>query len=87
MRTFDYKLLNYLIQGSAADQTKTAMLAYFREKPDDQTWLCAVHDENNISVPADQPDFLLERCMERGDFMDVPMKTTVKRGPTWGDIE
>jgi DNA polymerase-1 len=86
MQTFEYKLLNYLIQGSAADQTKTAMLHYFRHKPADQTWLCAVHDENNISVPWDREDTLLEEAMESGDLMDVPMRTTVKRGETWGAI-
>jgi len=86
MQTFAYKLLNYLIQGGAADQTKTAMLHYFRNKPDDETWLCAVHDENNISVPWDHDDTVLKGAMERGDFMDVPMRTTVKVGETWGDI-
>jgi DNA polymerase I-like protein with 3'-5' exonuclease and polymerase domains len=86
MRTFDYKLLNYLIQGSAADQTKTAMLAYFRQRPAGQTFLCAVHDEINISVPNGAGDMPLRACMESGDFMDVPMRTTVKVGETWGDI-
>jgi DNA polymerase-1 len=86
MRTFEYKLLNYLVQGSAADSTKMAMLHYFRGQPADETWLCVVHDENNISVPIDKPDTVLEACMERGDWLDVPMRTTVERGPNWGDI-
>jgi DNA polymerase-1 len=87
MRTFEYKLMNYLIQGSAADQTKMSMLHYFRNKPEDETWLCAVHDENNISVPWDRDDTVLKEAMERGDWMDVPMRTTVERGETWGDIK
>ena len=86
MRTFDYKLLNYLIQGSAADQTKRAMLDYFRHKPDDQTWLCSVHDEINISCPFGDVVSTLVWAMQKGKDLDVPMRTTVKKGPTWGDI-
>jgi DNA polymerase-1 len=85
MRTFDYKLLNYLIQGGAADQTKKAMLRYFRAKPEDETFLCAVHDEINISSP-DGDDRLLREAMENCEYVDVPMRTTMKLGPSWGEL-
>jgi hypothetical protein len=62
------------------------MLHYFREKPESDTFLCAVHDEINISSSNGYDDVLKE-CMEDGGLLDVPMRTTVKSGPTWGAIE
>ena len=49
-RTFNYKLCNYLIQGSAADQSKEAMLRYVRSAKHGRL-LMMVHDELVISVP------------------------------------
>ena len=86
MRTFEYKLLNYLIQGSAADQTKCCLLDWFKCAPSEHTFLATVHDEINISVPIGDQAIQLERCMEN-TTMDCPMRTTVERGPTWGELK
>jgi DNA polymerase I-like protein with 3'-5' exonuclease and polymerase domains len=89
LRTFEYKLLNYLIQGSAADQTKRAMLHWFKNHPTCQTFLATVHDEINISIPDDgvSTDVALQVAMDRKDGLDVPMRSTLKIGTNWGNIQ
>lgn len=85
-QTFEYKLLNYLIQGSAADQTKRSMLHWFQNRPEHQTFLATVHDEINISVPEHETDKQLCWAMDREDGLDVPMRSTLKTGTNWGNI-
>lgn len=84
--SFEYKNLNYLIQGSAADQTKRALLNYFRDKPDDQVFMGTVHDQIDISIPDADDDRVLVSCMESTDLA-VPMRTTQSAGPTWGGLK
>ena len=84
-RSFEYKLLNYLIQGSAADQTKECMLQFFRTRPENVKFLATVHDEINISVPEGQTCDLLRECMEL-DMFEVPMRTTLEVGYNWGEL-
>lgn len=88
MRSFEYKLLNYLIQGSAADQTKRALIRYFRAKPANQTFLLTVHDQIDISLPPGYNTEVLREAMEDDTLLglDVPMKSTLAIGPTWGSI-
>jgi DNA polymerase I-like protein with 3'-5' exonuclease and polymerase domains len=73
--TFDYKLLNVLIQSSAADCTKTAMIRFFAKKKPSWKLLLQVHDELVISAPkneAEEAMAVLRSCMESVEF-DVPM--------------
>lgn len=49
-KTFEYKLTNYKIQGSAADQTKRAMLDYSRRTQVGQLVL-SVHDQLVVQCP------------------------------------
>ena len=87
MQTFEYKLLNYLIQGSAADCTKTAVIAYNEIKKDGR-FLVTVHDEINLSAPprAVKSEMkLLREAMGSVQF-DVPMISDGKVGPRWGDL-
>jgi DNA polymerase I-like protein with 3'-5' exonuclease and polymerase domains len=84
---FSYKLVNYLIQGSAADQTKEAIneAGY---KTAHRRFLASVHDENVYSV---DPDHLREEVaeirasMENQSGWDIPWKTSVEVGPNWWD--
>jgi DNA polymerase-1 len=48
--TYEYKLLNYLIQGSAADVTKEAILRYHRHPKKRGRFLVTVYDEINVSA-------------------------------------
>ena len=85
MRTFEYKLLNYLIQGSAADQTKQCLLEWDKSRPSDHTFLVTVHDQIDISVPIEQGADELRESMEHGDFL-VPMRSDLTAGTTWGSV-
>jgi DNA polymerase-1 len=86
---FAYKLTNYLVQGSAADQTKEAVITAGYKKRD-KRFLATVHDENVYSV---DPDYLasnvldIKQSMELQEGWDVPFKAKVKVGPNWWDIE
>lgn len=45
LRAFFYKLLNYLIQGSAAEMMKESMIAYYESKRESDYLVMSVHDE------------------------------------------
>jgi DNA polymerase-1 len=86
--TFEYKLLNYLIQGSAADQTKEAInsVGYWSKHC---RFLATVHDENVYSIdPAELNSEIevIKASMEDQKGWDVPFKAEVKVGPNWWDI-
>lgn len=86
-REFYYKLINYLIQGSAADVTKQAILNYHK-LCEHGRMLVSVHDEINVSC---HPDYkfsemqLLRTSMESVP-VDCPMLTDGKTGPNWGKL-
>lgn len=86
MRTYEYKLLNYLIQGSAADQTKQCLLQWDASRPSSHTFLVTVHDQIDISVPIGEEAPELRESMEYGDFL-VPMRSDPEQGATWGSIQ
>lgn len=87
--TWEYKLINYLIQGSAADLTKEAIVDwYYGGGSSAARFLVTVYDEINISAPnavADEAMQYLRECMER-PRLDVPMRSSGKRGPSWGSL-
>jgi DNA polymerase-1 len=88
LRSFEYKLLNYLIQGSAADQTKEACIDWEENKLPGSIFLATVHDEINGSAPREaaiEHMAKLKECMERGRF-DVPFLSEGFIGDNWGDI-
>ena len=84
----DYVLLNYLIQGSSADQTKQAIINYDATRKHGR-FLATVHDEICISVPVQHlatEVALLKAAMEGGEF-EIPMRATVSIGPNMADTE
>ena len=82
-RAFTYKALNKLIQGSAADMTKKAMVDLYREGviPHIQ-----IHDELDISVESDDAAKKIIDIMENAVSLEVPNKVDYESGKTWGDI-
>lgn len=92
-RDFSYKLLNYLIQGSAADQTKECLYIWseIMRRPSKDVFLATVHDEINISVPADDWQEGMERLRRAMEDplpnFDCPMKSEGFVGRNWHDIE
>ena len=73
-KSFEYKLPNYKIQGSAADQTKEAMIRYAESTHYGQLVL-TVHDQLVTQVPEDLASIDLERTLfedaVNGSFQDV----------------
>ena len=72
---FDYKLVNVLIQGSAADCTKEAIIRYHVVKHKDAKIVLNVHDQLTASVPKKilkTEMEVLRKCMESVEF-DVPI--------------
>ena len=82
-RAFTYKALNKLIQGSAADMTKKAMVDLYKEGviPHIQ-----IHDELDISVESDDAAKKIIDIMENAVSLEVPNKVDYESGKTWGDI-
>lgn len=83
-RAFTYKALNRLIQGSAADQTKQAMVALW-----DQGILpmIQVHDELDISVGNPEQAQLIQNIMENCVDLKVPSVVDAEFGPNWGEAK
>lgn len=83
-----YKLINYLIQGSAADLTKQTLIDWYYHPDRTARFLVTVYDEINISVPPDQvvqQMALLRHTME-ADRLSVKMLSDGKFGLTWGSL-
>ena len=82
-RAFTYKALNKLIQGSAADMTKKAMLDLYKEGiiPHIQ-----IHDELDISIESEEQAKKIIEIMENAVTLSVPNKVDFESGDTWGDI-
>ena len=81
-RAYTYKALNRLIQGSAADMTKKAMINLHKEGI---TPHIQVHDELDISV-SDNAD-KIKQIMEEAVVLEVPNKVDYESGPNWGTIK
>ena len=81
-RAFTYKALNKLIQGSAADMTKKAMLELYKEGiiPHIQ-----IHDELDISVDGNEDK--IKNIMENAVDLALPNKVDCESGPNWGSIK
>ena len=82
-RAYTYKALNKLIQGSAADMTKKAMLELYREGiiPHIQ-----IHDELDISVQDEAHAKKIVEIMEHAVTLEVPNKVDYEYGDNWGEI-
>ena len=83
-RSGTYKGLNRLIQGSAADQTKMAMVALHEAG---ETLLLQVHDEIVLSVAdrgqAERAAEIMANCVK----MEIPNRVDVEMGPNWGEAK
>ena len=82
-RAYTYKALNKLIQGSAADMTKKAMLELYKEGivPHIQ-----IHDELDLSIEDDAHAKKIIEIMEHAVTLEVPNKVDYEFGSNWGEI-
>jgi len=90
LRTFEYKLTNYLIQGSAADQTKAAMLDYCRRTKHGRLTF-SVHDQLVVQCKPEhvaEESALLEECMVGAfaDILDCPFIADVDVGNNFAEV-
>ena len=81
-RAWTYKALNRLIQGSAADQTKMAMVKLYKEGflP-----MIQVHDELDMSFSSEEEKKKIIEIMEHALDLRVPSKVDAEIGPSWGE--
>lgn len=88
MMSYEYKLLNYLVQGSSADITKESIIRYDAARKEGR-FMLSVYDENDISVPkkALKSEMLILRECMMGIELDVPLLSDGEWGPTLGDLE
>ena len=82
-RAFTYKALNKLIQGSAADQTKQAMVSCYQEGLEP---LLTVHDELCFSVSSEEQASRIKEIMETCVPLRVPSKVDQELGDNWGEV-
>jgi DNA polymerase I-like protein with 3'-5' exonuclease and polymerase domains len=81
---FTYKALNRLIQGSAADMTKKAMVELYKKGivPHIQ-----IHDELCLSIDSEQKASIIKETMEKAIILLIPNKVNCKKGKNWGIIK
>lgn len=85
-----YKLLNYEVQGSAADLTKQTLIDWHGHPKRTARFMVTVYDELNGSSPPEVEESemrLLKEVMEASRLgLSVPMRSSGKRGPSWGEL-
>ena len=81
---FTYKALNKLIQGSAADMTKKAMVDLYEKGivPHIQ-----IHDELCVSIKNNETRITVQETMEKAIQLEIKNKVDCKTGPNWGTIK
>lgn len=87
-RSFEYKMLNYLIQGSSADISKDAIIEYAARKQHG-TFLLMVHDELVLKVHKDHLASemqILKECMESVP-LDCPLTSEGEIGRNYHELE
>lgn len=75
-----YKALNWLVQGSAADQTKLAIVQVSR---DIGIPTMTVHDETNKSVKNKEEALHMKHIMETCVKLRLPVRADLDLGTTW----
>jgi len=83
-RAFTYKALNRLIQGSAADMTKKAMVDLYEKGiiPHIQ-----IHDELCVSIRTEEERNTVHETMKNAIPLEVKNKVDYEFGPNWGSIK
>ena len=81
---FTYKALNRLIQGSAADMTKKAMVNLYEKGILPQI---QIHDELCLSIKNDKEATLVKGIMETAIPLIINNKVNYKKGENWGTLK
>lgn len=93
-RAYEYRGVNYKLQGSAADVLKAGMHKCWRDGVFDVIGVpkLQVHDELDFSVIDDSPVqqegyAYMRHCLEQAVSCNVPIRVDFGRGKNWGEIE
>ena len=81
---FTYKALNRLIQGSAADMTKKAMVQLYERGILPQI---QIHDELCLSIKDDKQKETIKNVMEKSLPLLIKNKVNCLTGSSWGDCK
>jgi DNA polymerase I-like protein with 3'-5' exonuclease and polymerase domains len=84
-RAGTYRALNRLIQGSAADQTKKAMVDLWKNLG--VIPMIQIHDELNVSIANETQVKEIKEIMESAVELHVPVKCDAEIGDNWGEIK
>ena len=84
-RAGTYRALNRLIQGSAADQTKKAMVDLWKNIG--VVPMIQIHDELNVSITNETQVKEIKEIMESAVELHVPVKCDAEIGNNWGEIK
>ena len=83
-RAYTYKALNRLIQASAADMTKKAMVDIYKSG---RLPLIQIHDEVAMSVKDKDEAEIISKIMTDAVPLEVPNKCDIEIGPSWGEAK
>ena len=83
-RAYTYKALNRLIQASAADMTKKAMVDIYKTG---RIPLIQIHDEIAMSVKDKKDAETVSQMMETAVDLEIPSKCDIEVGPDWGSAK
>ena len=83
-RAYTYKALNRLIQASAADMTKQAMVNIYKSG---KTPMIQIHDEMAMSVKNKAEAAEIAEIMEQAVLLEIPNKCDIELGPSWGEAK
>jgi DNA polymerase I-like protein with 3'-5' exonuclease and polymerase domains len=81
-RAYTYKALNRLIQASAADMTKKAMVDIYEQG---MLPMIQIHDEIAMSVKNREEAENISQIMQNAIPLSIPNKCDVEVGPSWGE--
>ena len=87
--SYEYKLLNYLLQGSGADVTKETLIRYDAHPKRQGRFLNTVYDEISFTCAPKQmkqEQKVLQECMMSIEC-DVPMLSDGEAGVSWGELK
>jgi DNA polymerase I-like protein with 3'-5' exonuclease and polymerase domains len=83
-RAYTYKALNRLIQASAADMTKKAMVDLYKMG---KLPMLQIHDELAMSVKTLEEAREISRVMATAIPLEVPSRCDIDIGPSWGEAK
>ena len=83
-RAYTYKALNRLIQASAADMTKKAMVDIYEQG---MLPMIQIHDEIAMSVKNREEAENISQIMQNAIPLSIPNKCDVEVGPSWGEAK